>query len=57
MKSIEAIKQDIIDRIAGGWFCDPWQIVKGCFEYDLLISMADHGEVYQDDQTGLFYLP
>ena len=56
MKSIEAIKQDIIDRIAGGWFCDPWQIVKGCFEYDLLISMADHGEVYQDDQTGLFYL-
>ena len=57
MKSIEAIKADIKNRIASGWMTDPWQIVSGAVEYDLLFSMADRAEVAQDDQTGLFYLP
>jgi len=57
MKSIEAIREDIKNRIAAGWFCDPWQIVRGALEYDLLVSMADRAEVIQDEYTGLFYLP
>jgi len=57
MKSIEAIREEIKNRIADGWFNDPWQIVRGALEYDLLFSMADRAEVIQDEYTGLFYLP
>ena len=57
MINVEAIKQEIKSRIAGRWTVDPWDIVSGCFEYDLLLSMGEAGEICQDSYTGLIYLP
>lgn len=57
MINVEAIKQEIISRIEGSWTCDPWDLVTGAFEYDILLSMGEAGEIIQDPYTALFYLP